>query len=148
MQTTSFELSKKIEKLGIIKPFTYVWFIYKNKSNFGIIDGYNEFIFDLDLNPEHVIPVERVQYFSAYTLDEILEMLPRIIISENDPKIIYKFSLEFYEDEYFIGYENANLLERSVCLAEFYHENPAEAAGQLLVWCVENGYVEAGKNNE
>ena len=23
--------------------------------------------------------------------------------------------------------------------------NPAEAAGQLLCWCVENGYVEVGK---
>jgi hypothetical protein len=120
MKTTSFELSKKLKEVGV-KQFGASSYHVDTKNHCDI---------------------------ACFTLDEILEMLPGIV---TDGECNYwKLNLDKGTDHhsgndgYVFSYGGITKSD----LKEFIHPNPAEAAGQLLLWCIENGYVEVGENEE
>ena len=80
----------------------------------------------------------------AFTLDEMLELLPFTI---GMCGLVIEKTLT---SEYVCGYFNALTVFASL---NFVHKitskNPAEAAGQMLIWCIKKGYVKVEDlNNE
>jgi len=76
----------------------------------------------------------------VYTLDEILDMLP-IEISPSYHLEFFRVKrgdLGHYKPVYNLHYYRADFLYP---LVDFESTNPAEAAGQLLIWCIKNGHV-------
>jgi hypothetical protein len=140
MQVISFELSKKLEELGITRHsrFKYgVCFEDDTILSANIIDKklYNNSV---------VYSLKEV--YPAYSLDEILELLPFSIdnrkISDNYYFLLMGKRPENKVITYVCGYDD---IQTDTCLHSVLNQNPAEAAGQLLVWCIENGYVEINK---
>jgi hypothetical protein len=86
------------------------------------------------------------QYTAAYTLDEIVGMLPPEIVTNHDPYESYCFYMNYdCELEFETRYtENGGLKN----LITFVHKNPAEAAAQLLIWCIDKGYLKVEELNK
>jgi hypothetical protein len=150
MKTIEFETAKKLDELGVKKNAYFVWFIdnynWENEQTLGIIDIYNEAIFDMDLNPDTIVPRTEIKgYYPAYTLDEILEMLPRRIKDNYG----YCFLIIGKIDDQGIGLSYSRIPVADGHIIEFRGKNPAEAAAQLLIWCIENNYITKEEiNNE
>jgi len=90
----------------------------------------------------------------TYTLDEILDMLPKSIkfhyfIRRKDKEFAtYLLNIDYciYEYKWLC---HICLRDDADILIEFAHENPAESAGKLLIWCIKNGHVKVEDlNNE
>jgi len=72
----------------------------------------------------------------AFTLDEMLELLPFTI---GMCGLVVEKTIT---SEYVCGYFNALTVFASLSfIHKIKSKNPAEAAGKLLVWCIENGHV-------
>jgi len=127
MKTTSYELSKELKELEVKQRSFSCWTDYLS--------------FRTDPSPYLVVSSDYIcneDFYAAFTLDEILDMLPNIIYMDN-LDIFLDFQKCGAEPPY-AYYAAYNGLVKT-CYDEFEHQNPAEAAGQLLVWCIENGYV-------
>lgn len=74
----------------------------------------------------------------AYTLDELLEILPATIQADNEEHTVYFKSVIWglNPDQWYVGY---------IYLDEYYKwfadTNPCDAAGKLLIWCIQEGYL-------
>ena len=78
----------------------------------------------------------------AYTLQDVLDALP---------KEIYPFPVHNIGFELWIGGEKifyANMFNLEDVLKARYDKELIDAAYNLLVWCIENKYVETNKTNE
>lgn len=138
MQTISPETAKRLKELGVNQSVAYFHWVKK-------IENSQENIF--------ILPFQKFCYhgsikdsWAAFTLDEILEMLPMEIDTNKKRDGDFHFStlrgfyLERRVDHLVFLYGDhtgANLYS----LVEKENTNPTEAAGQLLIWAIENGYV-------
>jgi hypothetical protein len=155
MQTTSFELSKKLKEVGIkFSCPTYYWCYYigqihlfRNSIN-SSDNAYDPISNVLYITERHQIRPEKEEGIVAYTLDEILEMLPSYIDIKNAPAEEAIFRLSFFKDIdkklYCFYFASCQIKYKN--MGEYSNRNPAEAAGQLLIWCIENGYVKVDKD--
>ena len=133
MKTIEFETAKKLKELGITPILKYQMTWYKIGETRVLSETFNQ----LNCNKGYIL------IGAALTLDEILDMLP-VRIETN--YAYYFVNLDKYPDKdkiisYCICYVRNNLLDDKSVLKEFTHANLAEAAGQLLIWCIENGHV-------
>jgi hypothetical protein len=74
-------------------------------------------------------------YHETYTLQDILDKLPTLIIISSD---FYKICIEpscGYWDIYYYKSDTTELISKK-------SENIIDAAYDMLCWCIENGYVE------
>ena len=130
MQTTEFETSIKLKKLGILQTATFEHvdhkYIPKSNLNYGF-----------RLKKSDNLYSEDAIFADAYTLDEVLDMLPR--------DILYSFGIKDCNNDYKAYFEINDYDEYKE--KDIRHKNPAEAAGQLLVWCIENDYVKVEELN-
>lgn len=85
----------------------------------------------------------------CFTLDEILEMLPANIMTQTPcgkPGVVSYVLTLIKSNFYCISYDCMGGCEECPCKSElelitFSNKNPAEPAGELLAWCIENGHV-------
>jgi len=146
MKTTSFELSKKIKELGIRHDTYFVWCKAAGDSNSEpYIISFDELARTRGRHDAICV---------ACTLDELLEMLPWTLYLNG---IAYYVSIDKcqpskgYKCAYFEGLDHYNPDDqnntdfRTLTKPKISH-NCAEAAGELLCWCVENGYVKIGES--
>jgi hypothetical protein len=77
---------------------------------------------------------------SAFTLDEILKLLLPTIKTEY---AYYFLNVRKGEDSLYGVYYGVyyGLSDDCFALVQFWDKNPAQAAGLLLKWCIENGHV-------
>ena len=77
-----------------------------------------------------------VKYIPAYTLQDVLELLPssvnwnRLLITFNGCECTFQYSL--YESD-------------PIC--SFFNEETIDAAYAMLCWCIENGHTKTNKEN-
>jgi hypothetical protein len=145
MQTTSFELSEKLKEVGIkFSCPTYYWCYYvgqihlfRNSIN-SFDNAYDPISNVLYITERHQIRPEKENGIAAYTLDEILEMLSSYFkhyANDPDPWVWDILTISKYQNGmYRVSCKNLHD-------TDFIHKNPTEAAGQLLVWCIENDYI-------
>lgn len=83
----------------------------------------------------------------AYTLDELLLILPRYCRynTGNDiSELTLKKRHDYHDDVWFCGYlvdKAYSDLEQSYWSFCLFDPNPANAAGKLLIWCIQEGYL-------
>ena len=85
------------------------------------------------------LPSSMFEQIPAYTLQDILDVLPKMVISLDS-----NYWLEIVlddEEHWYITYRNCN--DCTVCP---YDKELIDAAYELLCWAVENGHVETNKN--
>lgn len=100
-------------------------------------DEENEFSNLLPNNQELFERLLVVKYIPAFTLQDILDLLPTEIEKENQ-----NYQLEVFRNpqRYFVSYYWLDNLLISLNEVEFI-----DAAYEMLCWCAENGYVETNK---
>jgi hypothetical protein len=121
MQTISCELAKRLDKLGVKRNSSFLHGIDGDILSKRTMCSINKYF---SATPDNLYP--------AYTLDEVLEMLPESIEDE--------FALEVDKNSKIYYFYYLNPLDKT---AIYFDTNPAEAAGYLLVWCIESGHVKA-----
>jgi hypothetical protein len=136
MKTISYELSNKLNKLRVRKRS---YMVYLTGAHV-----------EPELLPIYVNPqLPDTEVVNAYTLDEIIVMLPTIIALDNKEYWNYNYKcaprLNTTPDKRDVYVSEYNLIKELGItaneLCSFLSLNPAEAAGKLLVWCIENGHV-------
>jgi len=137
MQTTSPGLSQKIKKFNLIIEHIHCWRMI-------LFNGKPIYILEKQSEMSESFPSDH--YFPAYSLGEILEVLPEAIKipCPNISNAYHEYRLQLCKNNsnYLFAYHWEDGSLRDFYNSAVYYKNPAEAAGQLLVWCVENGYVE------
>ena len=95
-------------------------------------------------NNAQTVSLMHWEFIPAYTLQDVLDALPKEIMYENK-RCWASIDLE----DGFIGYyyENYSLYYKWAYFeAVMKDESIIDAAYELLVWCIENCYVETNKN--
>lgn len=160
MKITSFELSKKLKELGIKQASSIKWLILTTYKRPQLFVHYQKITTILNVYYEYMFEKSKLkEEYAAFTLDEILEMLPVYLKGHpcaTIPEATADYELKFRKENnyilkgYSITYETWRCSEcnyistcnKHVKVPRYECENnPAEAAGQLLVWCIENGHV-------
>lgn len=85
------------------------------------------------------------QYIPAYTLQDVLDELPNIVLDEEGTKYylqIEQMNSEF--DDWRVSYKG--FVQKESPLGSFQSFQLIDAAVSMLVLCYEQGYVETNKN--
>lgn len=81
-------------------------------------------------------PFDRLDVVPAFTLQDILDLLPEEIYTEENELATLK--IHFPND----GYWEFSYMGLHKCMEFFLEENVLDAAYEMLCWCIEQGYVE------
>lgn len=141
----SFDLSRRLHELGINKKSIFCWSAGETLSeklfNLGELK-YDVYIYDDE--------IEKYDYIPAYTASELLEMLPKEIMSvDYEPKDedaeYGKLILEkCFDGDYEIGYycsktgEDVLFLGYQITKDKF----PQNALAKMLIYLIENNLVD------
>ena len=80
------------------------------------------------------------RYIPAYTLQDVLDALPKMIY----PFPIHKIGFELWIGSGKIFY--VNMFNSEDVLRVRYDKELIDAAYELLIWCIENKFIETNKN--
>lgn len=129
-QVLSVEQMKHLQELGLDTSDASMHWQYLPTAD-AIINGTDEIeeepcLFVSQPNMKHEYP--------AYTLQDILDKLPKRIETED-----YEFELYIYyhENGVSVFYDDGDITQ----LAFFSKPTLLESAYEMLCWCIENGYV-------
>lgn len=131
---------KYLKELGVDTSKASMALIYTNKYE-DIIDWD---IVDKNIHEEDVgryNPYLRKKY-GAFTLQDILDLLPKEL-DTNTERYILDIWYGIYIEKWCVGYTYGECMYDDDC---FTGDNLIDAAYELLVWCIENCYVETNKN--
>ena len=124
IKTISYELARKLKKLGIKKEACFVHYVNPEKLECCALGSYS-----LCEGGEEVC--------WAYALEEILDMLPSsIAINKKRFDLIIEKLTEKTTNQhwYAVSYNGASA-------AATVYKTATEAAGNMLVWCIKNDHV-------
>ena len=134
-QVLDVQQMQHLKELGMeLKDTMLYWIVYNvgNEKNFVTTKE----------NAMEVID-ESCGMLPAYTLQDVLDALPKNIYSEYIGWA--KLELQAYsEDKWVVGYRYIDTCNRYIVYRD--REELIDAAYELLVWAIENGYVETNKN--
>ena len=94
----------------------------------------------LSVHDEYCYEESFMNPIPAYTLQDVLDALPKMIY----PFPVHKIGFELWIGSGKIFY--ANMFNLEDVLKVRYDKELIDAAYELLVWCIENCYVETNKN--
>ena len=97
-------------------------------------------ISDWEIAYNHSTITDNSQTIPAYALQDVLDALPKMIY----PFPVHKIGFELWIGSGKIFY--ANMFNLEDVLKVRYDKELIDAAYELLVWCVENKFVETDKN--
>lgn len=129
MQTIESETAKRLDELGLKRESYFCSFIVPAYNSHALLScaEYEGSVYNK----------EDCERYPAYTLDEVLAMLPK--------GIRYHCLVDVYNTG---DFKVSCVIDNYNICKEVQSKNPAEAAGQLLIWCIENGYVKTEELND
>jgi len=127
------ELAKKLKELGVKQESLYYW-VDSTNTHERVFLSTNQTWGD----------EEKLYIYTAFTTDELLRFLPDNIVDIKNNNI-YEFEMSIINNKYFVFYDRA---EEVKCWSADYYKlfedkKPSNALAKLLIWCIENNYVEA-----
>jgi hypothetical protein len=131
MKTLSLELSRELTELckskGITMPESYFCYFESMQTH----------AVKIGLAKNKMFPIA-----PAYTLDELMDWLPSSVykLYPSGKGVVSLLILNKADDGYGALYEfpRDSYYE---ALAEFTEDNPCDAVGKLLMWCIKEGYL-------
>lgn len=90
---------------------------------------------------------ESLQVISAFTLQDILDLIPKDIITNDPHRDNVRFVSDFYEKVMGYAYHYETCGEISYYCEFYWVDNIIDAAYQMLLWCIENGYIKTNKED-
>lgn len=125
-QVTSLELSRELKELGVRQDTAYVW--YTNGPHVSLLPC-----------PDGLRPMESKTY-SAYTLAELLHLLPSYILTEGVRKWL---SVEKVANEYEAKYQSSELEDGYMGAMQ-----PANACARMLIYLIKNNLIDVSSLGE
>lgn len=122
-QVLSIEQMKHLYELGVDTSNASMCWVNDPEGN-RMIEVHDEFCYEMSFL--HPVP--------AFTLQEIIELLPNVIMKDGD---IYKLCFERQGKNWVVYYYRADTTE----LIYKECETIIESTYELLCWCAENGYL-------
>jgi len=84
------------------------------------------------------------EFIPAYTLQDVLDMLPKEIKPNNTR---YFLRIDFADECVYYYCDDHNFIEqRKKVIGYDGMDGLINAAYELLIWCIKNGYIETNKN--
>ena len=142
-QTLSIEQMQHLQELGLEMKETMLYWARCVDNNPRAATHYGKWVL-IKGNNAQTVGLMHWEFVPAYTLQDVLDALPKEIMYENK-RCWASIDLE----DGFIGYyyENYSLYYKWAYFeAVMKDESIIDAAYELLVWCIENCYVEMNKN--
>jgi hypothetical protein len=148
MKTIDLELAKELQQICKEKGITmresfHAWRMNSNVYMSGKREYflYQNFAYQHpELTPPEPEKVDGIKIIRAYTLDELLEWLPRVIQKNGN---FYEQTLQFsrtlntYRANYDCEYDDVVLLLTDSC----WHPNPTNACAKLLIYLIKEGLI-------
>lgn len=128
-QVISLELSKILKDLGVKQESLWYWI--KLKSNEKILNYECFYIYHDKKDPLE----PTLDSFSAFTSSELLELLPRII---NKPESYFIEIVKTVDNDFFVVYKS--YLDKT--LIGKIDKNLSEACAKMLIYLIENGFLD------
>lgn len=126
-----------LQELGLdTSNASMVWCNYNGEKEYSHLLPKDEDVFERCLAVNHI---------PAYTLQDVLDALPNIVLDEEGTKYylqIEQMNSEF--DDWRVSYKSAAHDESPLGYFQAFHL--MDAAVRMLVLCYEEGYVETNKN--
>jgi hypothetical protein len=133
--STAQETSRKLKEAGFPQEggIAY-WVMYStamggNATQFLVMSG--EYKYNQD---KYIFPIR------AFTFNELWDILPKDIIGKHQ----YRLQIgKTWNDSFLLYYQNVYPFEDSIDnnLERFVHKQPQEAAAELALWAVKEGYL-------
>ena len=142
-QVLDIEQMKHLQELGLDTSNASMALIYTN-SNGDVVDWENA---NVDVHESSVGEYNSYlrRLYGAFTLQDILDLLPLIIEHNSD-----KYELRIKRMVFAGGVKYAVLYEEQEYINWYImqsYDNLIDAAYEMLCWCIENGYVETNKED-
>lgn len=134
-QVCSLELAKKLKEIGIKQRSMFVW------------EYYDDQCYAIKFIPYAVVPneINKFQWFSAFTVAELGEMLPKELESDdksNPYELCCKWELHYSDNKmWHITYRKYNC--ENIRDFIIYDENEANARAKMLIYLIENGLIQS-----
>ena len=122
--STNFSLSKKLKEIGFTTPTDKCWAKVRNSK----LDEFSLRALDFS------IPATCDEYYLSYTLEALLEALPKRINNNQ------QLRMWFAEDTVFIGYQNWNDFDNEFTV-KGERESLADMTARLLIKLFESGII-------
>ena len=96
-------------------------------------------------NKAQVVGLMHWEFIPAYTLQDVLELLPKEI---KPAEKRHWLRIDLADECIYYYHETIDLMERRDKVFSYYGEELIDAAYNALCWCIENGYVESIKEEQ
>lgn len=134
----SVEQMKYLRELGLdTSDATFTWVLYPNSIKGDVIPTLEMWRW------EQIKDEQKKVCVPAFTLQDIIELLPRSI-QPNPDEGTYYLNLYYYDLSWVVDYLN-NEGDGSY-VATTSDDSFIEAAYEMLCWCIENGYIKELEN--
>lgn len=137
-QVLDVKQMRHLQELGLnTTNATMVWCKYNGEKEYSHLLPKDEDVFERCLAVKHI---------PAYTLQDVLDALPNIVLDEEGTKYylqIEQVNSEF--DDWRVSYKSVGYDESPLGYFQAFHL--IDAAVRMLTCCIENGYLEINKAN-
>ncbi len=139
-QVLTVEQTQHLQELGLpLKETTFCWIKPEKATD----DAYVLSIGNVQYADSSAI----WDYIPAYTLQDMLDVLPKeIVVTVFNVSRKYHLELGYSINHWYITYTNYDDLED--VLYDTYEQEPIDAAYEILYWLVKNGEIEINKAEE
>lgn len=138
MNYTTVEQSKKLLELGLNSESADMFYLDNSKAKVPILGEYK--IFDIPsikhINSDELISID--MQIPCWSLGALLEVMPEIFEDENDRGCNPTLSKGYDTDMW-------HCLYRSTIYITDWYKSPTDAAFEMVVWLLENGYIKTEK---
>lgn len=132
-QVLSIEQMKHLQELGLdTSNASMCWTNFDNET--AVLSVHDEYCYEMSA----------LQSTPTFTLQDILELLPKAI--RDTDGLLYEFKMEYstLHKDWDIGYYYYDIILSYLSEGE----NILNAAYDMLCWCIENGHVKTNKQKE
>ena len=138
-QVLTIEQMQHLQKLGLdTRNATMALCMYGDDKDFNQVLPN-----DQDLFERCVV----AKYIPAYTLQDVLELLPRFVIDDEGEKYYLQIEMMNTEfDDWRVSYKSVGYDESPLGYFQAFHL--IDAAVRMLVYCFEQGYVKTNKEEQ
>ena len=141
-QVLSIEQMHHLQELGVDTSKTnFYWHRTKSLNNYEEWDEWTLHYGVLRL--ARGFKTINCEYVRTFTLQDILDLLPKEIRDKDDDKFVLKFEYGIRSKVWYIGYYYYDVAFNDSGLCN--GENLIDAAYEMLCWCIENGYLKTNK---